>query len=64
MSGPMGMPIIALPTATPNRNVASRLPAKKPTSQTRRHAGESVLLRNSSDTARKIRANSRAMNAR
>ena len=39
-------------------------PPKKPTSQTRRQRGDSRLLRNSIDTARKISAKSSSMKAR
>ena len=50
-----------LPTATPNKKLASRLDPKKPKSQARRQTAEVILLRNSMETARKIRAKSKAM---
>ena len=53
---------MALPAATPNSSDASRLDPKKPKSQTERHRGECILLRNSIETARKISANSSSVN--
>ena len=41
------------PTATPNNSDASPLDRKKPQSHTRRQRGDCILLRNSSDTARR-----------
>ena len=55
------------PAASPARNgaplSASVLEAQKATSHDCRHAGDGRLLRNSIDTARKIRAASSSMNA-
>jgi len=62
--GPTGTPAIALPTATPKTNVTRTLARLKEMSHARRPFGVSAWCRNSTATARKIRATSSTMNGR
>ena len=55
----MGMPMKRLAKVTPSSRAGTRLDRKWTRSQKPRHTPLSTLPRNSKDTARKIRANSR-----
>lgn len=58
------MPLVTLPMATPMSRAARRLLTEKVMSQPLRHHCMGCLLRNSMETARKMRVSSRSMKAR